>query len=199
MLGCAWWWSSPSLLEYIIHSMADQFPSSFFSFGLLFTHIYLDCHDDVAVWTFLILDFFGGVSGRLPLRVVSEFLLWTTHDSSPHTWRFSIKTRLSWVSSLLNNPINEKQAENMNTSEEDSSRNSNGDSKKKISSKGLGRFLKEQRGRLYIVRRCVVMLLCWQDWFIAADDVVPHLLWNTHTLTDSYIYIYIYTLSLSGP
>ncbi|XP_031406906.1 uncharacterized protein LOC116215366 [Punica granatum] len=39
-----------------------------------------------------------------------------------------------------------------------------GSSKRKlIPCKGLGRFLKEQRSRLYIIRRCVVMLLCWQD------------------------------------
>lgn len=38
-----------------------------------------------------------------------------------------------------------------------------GESKKRISSGKLGRFLKEQRGRLYIARRCVVMLLCWHD------------------------------------
>lgn len=36
-------------------------------------------------------------------------------------------------------------------------------SKKRISSGKLGRFLKEERGRLCIVRRCVVMLLCWHD------------------------------------
>lgn len=36
-------------------------------------------------------------------------------------------------------------------------------SKKKMSSRRLGKFLKEQRGRLYIMRRCVVMLLCWHD------------------------------------
>ncbi|XP_059624592.1 small polypeptide DEVIL 4-like [Cornus florida] len=35
--------------------------------------------------------------------------------------------------------------------------------KKRLSSKRFGRFLKEQRGRLYITRRCVVMLLCWHD------------------------------------
>ncbi|KAK4347830.1 hypothetical protein RND71_034169 [Anisodus tanguticus] len=39
----------------------------------------------------------------------------------------------------------------------------NESSKKKMSSRGLGKFLKEQRGRLYIMRRCVVMLLCWHD------------------------------------
>ncbi|XP_059294969.1 small polypeptide DEVIL 4 [Lycium ferocissimum] len=39
----------------------------------------------------------------------------------------------------------------------------NESSKKKMSSRRLGKFLKEQRGRLYIVRRCVVMLLCWHD------------------------------------
>ncbi|KAL3833426.1 hypothetical protein ACJIZ3_008162 [Penstemon smallii] len=36
-------------------------------------------------------------------------------------------------------------------------------SKRKLSSRKLGRFLKQQRGRLYIVRRCVVMLLCWHE------------------------------------
>jgi hypothetical protein len=28
---------------------------------------------------------------------------------------------------------------------------------------GLGRLLKEQKARLYIIRRCVVMLLCYHD------------------------------------
>ncbi|XP_060194651.1 small polypeptide DEVIL 4-like [Lycium barbarum] len=37
------------------------------------------------------------------------------------------------------------------------------ESKKRISSRKIGKFLKEQRGRLYIMRRCVVMLLCWHD------------------------------------
>ncbi|KAJ4713343.1 ROTUNDIFOLIA like [Melia azedarach] len=37
------------------------------------------------------------------------------------------------------------------------------DSKRKFSCKGIGGFLKEQRGRLYIIRRCIVMLLCWHD------------------------------------
>ncbi|XP_076896923.1 small polypeptide DEVIL 2-like [Bidens hawaiensis] len=36
--------------------------------------------------------------------------------------------------------------------------------KNKLSqSKRLGKFLKEQRGRLYIIKRCVVMLICWND------------------------------------
>ncbi|XP_058228387.1 small polypeptide DEVIL 4-like [Rhododendron vialii] len=30
-------------------------------------------------------------------------------------------------------------------------------------SSSLGRCLKQQRARLYIMRRCVVMLLCWHD------------------------------------
>ncbi|KAE9595231.1 hypothetical protein Lalb_Chr17g0336511 [Lupinus albus] len=37
------------------------------------------------------------------------------------------------------------------------------DSKKKVPCKRLGGYLKEQKGRLYIIRRCVVMLLCWHD------------------------------------
>ncbi|XP_029121867.1 small polypeptide DEVIL 4 [Elaeis guineensis] len=28
---------------------------------------------------------------------------------------------------------------------------------------GLGRALREHKARLYIIRRCVVMLLCWHD------------------------------------
>jgi len=39
-----------------------------------------------------------------------------------------------------------------------------GGSKRRVSSKGLGAVLKEQRAKLYIIRRCVVMLLCWHDW-----------------------------------
>ncbi|XP_052205801.1 small polypeptide DEVIL 4-like [Diospyros lotus] len=31
------------------------------------------------------------------------------------------------------------------------------------SSKGVGRIVKQQRAKLYIIRRCVVMLLCWHD------------------------------------
>ncbi|CAN1296215.1 Small polypeptide DEVIL 3 [Linum perenne] len=31
------------------------------------------------------------------------------------------------------------------------------------STKGLGGALREQKARLYIIRRCVVMLLCWHD------------------------------------
>ncbi|OAY31262.1 small polypeptide DEVIL 4 [Manihot esculenta] len=38
-----------------------------------------------------------------------------------------------------------------------------GGSKRRISSRGLGAALREQRARLYIIRRCVVMLLCWHD------------------------------------
>ncbi|CAL0308001.1 unnamed protein product [Lupinus luteus] len=42
-----------------------------------------------------------------------------------------------------------------------------GDSKRRLSSsssnKGLGGVIREQRARLYIIRRCVVMLLCWHD------------------------------------
>ncbi|XP_073148597.1 small polypeptide DEVIL 4-like [Henckelia pumila] len=35
--------------------------------------------------------------------------------------------------------------------------------KSKISSRGLGSIVREQRARLYIIRRCVVMLLCYHD------------------------------------
>ncbi|KAI4357862.1 hypothetical protein L6164_001785 [Bauhinia variegata] len=38
-----------------------------------------------------------------------------------------------------------------------------GASKRRLSSRGLGGALREQRAKLYIIRRCVVMLLCWHD------------------------------------
>ncbi|KAB1999889.1 hypothetical protein E1A91_D12G195000v1 [Gossypium mustelinum] len=38
-----------------------------------------------------------------------------------------------------------------------------GASKRRLSSRGLGGVLREQRAKLYIIRRCVVMLLCWHD------------------------------------
>ncbi|KAH1139233.1 hypothetical protein AAZX31_10G193200 [Glycine max] len=38
-----------------------------------------------------------------------------------------------------------------------------GGSKRRLSSRGLGGALRERRARLYIIRRCVVMLLCWHD------------------------------------
>ncbi|XP_038893017.1 uncharacterized protein LOC120081908 [Benincasa hispida] len=36
-------------------------------------------------------------------------------------------------------------------------------SKRRSSSRGLGGVVRQQRARLYIIRRCVVMLLCWHD------------------------------------
>jgi hypothetical protein len=35
--------------------------------------------------------------------------------------------------------------------------------KRRLSTRGLGGVLREQRARLYIIRRCVVMLLCWHE------------------------------------
>ncbi|KAL0675580.1 hypothetical protein Bca4012_003561 [Brassica carinata] len=34
---------------------------------------------------------------------------------------------------------------------------------KKSQSRRLGKYLKEQKGRIYIIRRCVMMLLCSRD------------------------------------
>ncbi|KAF3521284.1 hypothetical protein F2Q69_00050982, partial [Brassica cretica] len=33
----------------------------------------------------------------------------------------------------------------------------------KMWSRGVGGVVREQKARLYIIRRCVVMLLCWHD------------------------------------
>ncbi|KAK3421726.1 hypothetical protein EUGRSUZ_G02348 [Eucalyptus grandis] len=38
-----------------------------------------------------------------------------------------------------------------------------GSSKRRLSSRGPGGALREQKAKLYIIRRCVVMLLCWHD------------------------------------
>uniref|UniRef100_A0A7C9CEZ8 ROTUNDIFOLIA like 8 n=1 Tax=Opuntia streptacantha TaxID=393608 RepID=A0A7C9CEZ8_OPUST len=38
-----------------------------------------------------------------------------------------------------------------------------GGSKRKLVNRGLSSVVREQRARLYIIRRCVVMLLCWHD------------------------------------
>ncbi|CAN1126188.1 Small polypeptide DEVIL 1 [Linum perenne] len=35
--------------------------------------------------------------------------------------------------------------------------------KKMTSSTRLGRYIKQQQGRLYIIKRCVVILLCSRD------------------------------------
>ncbi|XP_068651671.1 small polypeptide DEVIL 6-like [Aristolochia californica] len=40
---------------------------------------------------------------------------------------------------------------------------SSGSMGKRRVSRGLGGALREQKARLYIIRRCVVMLLCWHD------------------------------------
>ncbi|KAL2895915.1 putative delta-1-pyrroline-5-carboxylate dehydrogenase [Bienertia sinuspersici] len=37
------------------------------------------------------------------------------------------------------------------------------ESEKRVSTRKLGKFLREQRGRFYIIRRCIVMLICSQD------------------------------------
>lgn len=34
----------------------------------------------------------------------------------------------------------------------------------KATCRRLRGYLRQQKGRLYIIRRCVVMLLCWHDW-----------------------------------
>lgn len=43
-----------------------------------------------------------------------------------------------------------------------------GKKKKKVSwrsrSSSFGGYIREQKGRLYIIRSCIVMLLCWHDW-----------------------------------
>ncbi|GKU90389.1 hypothetical protein SLEP1_g4390 [Rubroshorea leprosula] len=38
-----------------------------------------------------------------------------------------------------------------------------GGSKRRLPSRRLGGVLREQRAKLYIIRRCVVMLLCWHE------------------------------------
>ncbi|RAL38286.1 hypothetical protein DM860_002264 [Cuscuta australis] len=49
----------------------------------------------------------------------------------------------------------------INTSSSKNIKNNN--RRRRSSSRGLGSVLREQRAKLYIIKRCVVMLLCWQD------------------------------------
>ncbi|GKV16838.1 hypothetical protein SLEP1_g27414 [Rubroshorea leprosula] len=51
----------------------------------------------------------------------------------------------------------------MKNSSRSSSTQTMRDSKKKMSCRRLGGYLREQKGKLYIIQRCVVMLLCWHD------------------------------------
>ncbi|XP_060184644.1 small polypeptide DEVIL 6-like [Lycium barbarum] len=44
-----------------------------------------------------------------------------------------------------------------------SSNNMRSSKTKLISSRGLGGVHREQRAKLYIIKRCLVMLLCWND------------------------------------
>ncbi|PRQ53140.1 hypothetical protein RchiOBHm_Chr2g0163211 [Rosa chinensis] len=46
---------------------------------------------------------------------------------------------------------------------ESSSSSSKDNKRSKVSSRKLRGYLRQQKGRLYIIRRCVVMLLCWHD------------------------------------
>lgn len=39
-------------------------------------------------------------------------------------------------------------------------------SKGRLMGKRIGALLKEGRGRFYILRRCIIMLLCSQDWLV---------------------------------
>ncbi|OWM84670.1 uncharacterized protein LOC116203052 [Punica granatum] len=43
------------------------------------------------------------------------------------------------------------------------SKESNSKRSSKATCRRLGGYLRQQKGRLYIIRRCVVMLLCWHD------------------------------------
>ncbi|XP_019059631.1 PREDICTED: uncharacterized protein LOC109117262 [Tarenaya hassleriana] len=39
----------------------------------------------------------------------------------------------------------------------------NSSEKKTSYSRRLGKYMREQKGRIYIIRSCVAMLLCWHD------------------------------------
>ncbi|XP_031501286.1 small polypeptide DEVIL 4-like [Nymphaea colorata] len=38
-----------------------------------------------------------------------------------------------------------------------------GSPRRRFSGRGLGLSLRERRTRLYIIRRCIIILLCWHD------------------------------------
>lgn len=56
-------------------------------------------------------------------------------------------------------------------------------SKRKVSCRKLGGYLREQKGRLYIIRRCVVMLICWHDW---TTSHILYLLVINHSFVSNY-------------
>lgn len=61
---------------------------------------------------------------------------------------------------------------------------------KKSQSRRLGKYLKEQKGRIYIIRRCVMMLLCSRDWFIYSYVRVYMHVWVFRDQGKAYVYTY---------
>ncbi|KAG5051338.1 hypothetical protein GLYMA_02G099000v4 [Glycine max] len=59
-------------------------------------------------------------------------------------------------------------------------------SKKKVSCRRLGGNLKEQKGRLYIIRRCVVMLLYWHDYNHSHQQELFTFLFAAHHIMDDH-------------
>lgn len=64
---------------------------------------------------------------------------------------------------------------------------------KKSQSRRLGKYLKEQKGRIYIIRRCVMMLLCSRDWYFIYS--LRYIVTCTNIYTCTCIYICVWECS----
>ncbi|PPR87178.1 hypothetical protein GOBAR_AA33514 [Gossypium barbadense] len=94
--------------------------------------------------------------------VLSGDLGGTARPFMPHPWLFTrpMNVRQDHTFLPIRTPLSVPQQHKV---EMKMSSGSMGASKRRLSSRGVGGVLREQRAKLYIIRRCVVMLLCWHD------------------------------------
>lgn len=102
---------------------------------------------------------------RTPFFLLFLIIIHPKHSLTPQKWStiHKVAERALQLIDIFKPRIEKKKKFEEVIMEMKSTSNISGESKRKFSCKGLGGFLKEQRGRLYIIRRCVVMLLCWHD------------------------------------
>ncbi|WZZ41796.1 hypothetical protein YC2023_038055 [Brassica napus] len=68
-------------------------------------------------------------------------------------------TNVSWLVRIVHKPV----IQGKNKADMESIIMNLKRKEKKSQSRRLGKYLKEQKGRIYIIRRCVMMLLCSRD------------------------------------
>lgn len=104
---------------------------------------------------------------NLGVRVLARFIfLWVLdHSISLYKEHSPSVSSYFWTSTSSSPRKAQKEKQNSIASEVKmkKSRATVEGSKKKMSCRRLGGYLREQKGRLYIIRRCIVMLVCWHD------------------------------------